>query len=603
MLNQLTYAGLLCLLLLTLPGRAQKTIKIVGGKAPTGTERRAAVLLANQNYALDKYDLTKCYNDLTDMAAALDKLGFEVVVQQTDLNRVTLYRTLQGLPAKLANYDVVVFFYSGHGAMHDGKNYLIPTDTPQLAYAADVATFGIDLDEVYKALRQASIRTSIVVSDACRSLPMGKGNLPTGWVIPKSNPSGTYTMFATSTGNLAHENDRGRNGFFTQELLRHLTTPNLTINQIFRATRKGVKQATNEQQEPDNSDKLDDDFVFVETARAIPIPPSSTQVIANVPADNYSNAQAVSDITEGVRAYDRDDYARAFSLLSRHQSRLDATNQTRLGYMLQNGAGVERNYSLAVYWYRKAAEQGNADGQNNLGVMYRDGLGVAQDYTQAISWCRKAADQGHAAGQYNLGHMYEKSLGVGRDYAQAIKWYRRAAEQGNPDGECSLGYMCEKGMGVEQDYTKAVIWYRKAAEQENADGQCNLGAMYRDGRGVVQDYAQATNWFRKAAEHGHTDGELNLGYMYENGWGVGQDYTQSINWYRRAVAKDNATGQYRLGYMYENSLGVEQSFDTAIEYYRRSAWQGNEQAREALIRLGRPTDLPPVSTTNRPVKM
>ena len=54
-------------------------------------------------------------------------------------------------------------------------------------------------------------------------------------------------------------------------------------------------------------------------------------------------------------------------------------------------------------WYRKSAEQGNADAQNNLGCMYQNGLGVEQDDAKAMEWYQKAAEQGHTAAQSNLG--------------------------------------------------------------------------------------------------------------------------------------------------------------------------------------------------------
>ena len=35
-----------------------------------------------------------------------------------------------------------------------------------------------------------------------------------------------------------------------------------------------------------------------------------------------------------------------------------------------------RDYAKALKWYRRAADQGDADAQNNVGEMYHDGLGV-----------------------------------------------------------------------------------------------------------------------------------------------------------------------------------------------------------------------------------
>ena len=39
-------------------------------------------------------------------------------------------------------------------------------------------------------------------------------------------------------------------------------------------------------------------------------------------------------------------------------------------------------------------------------------MGVPQDYTEAVRWCRRAAEQGDARAQYNLGNMYYNGMGV-----------------------------------------------------------------------------------------------------------------------------------------------------------------------------------------------
>ena len=62
--------------------------------------------------------------------------------------------------------------------------------------------------------------------------------------------------------------------------------------------------------------------------------------------------------------------------------------------------------------------------------MYDYGRGVAKDYAEAVRWYRKAAEQGNANAQYNLGLMYEEGLGVAKDGAEAMRWFRKAAEQG-----------------------------------------------------------------------------------------------------------------------------------------------------------------------------
>jgi len=100
--------------------------------------------------------------------------------------------------------------------------------------------------------------------------------------------------------------------------------------------------------------------------------------------------------------------------------------------------GVEKDYTEAVKWLRKSAEQGDAEGQFALGYMYDFGYGVEKDTTEAVKWYRNSAEQGDARGQYKLGIMYENGNGVTQDYAEAGKWYRKAAEQGNEDAKARL---------------------------------------------------------------------------------------------------------------------------------------------------------------------
>ena len=47
--------------------------------------------------------------------------------------------------------------------------------------------------------------------------------------------------------------------------------------------------------------------------------------------------------------------------------------------MYAKGEGVPQDGKEAVKWYRKSAEQGNANAQYNLGLMYQSGGGGLQD--------------------------------------------------------------------------------------------------------------------------------------------------------------------------------------------------------------------------------
>lgn len=73
--------------------------------------------------------------------------------------------------------------------------------------------------------------------------------------------------------------------------------------------------------------------------------------------------------------------------------------------------------------------------------MYAQGKGVPQDYTEAVGWYHKSADQGYARGQDDLGYAYSHGAGVPQNYAEAARWYRKAAKQGDEYARLALESM------------------------------------------------------------------------------------------------------------------------------------------------------------------
>jgi TPR repeat protein len=95
---------------------------------------------------------------------------------------------------------------------------------------------------------------------------------------------------------------------------------------------------------------------------------------------------AKAGFADGVAAYDRGDYARAFREFRKAAEHNDATAQAVLGHLYATGQGVPQDMVSAVKWYRAAAEQGVAGAQNTLGQLYAGGRGVGRDYVRAHMW-------------------------------------------------------------------------------------------------------------------------------------------------------------------------------------------------------------------------
>ncbi|MEZ0224547.1 MAG: tetratricopeptide repeat protein [Alphaproteobacteria bacterium] len=101
----------------------------------------------------------------------------------------------------------------------------------------------------------------------------------------------------------------------------------------------------------------------------------------------------------------------------------DMAVAAHLGDMYRNGEeGAPLDYRKAAYWYRRAAEAGNADGQAGLGALYYMGQGMRQDYAAAAEWNHRAALQGHAHGQGYLGLLYFKGYGTPKNPSEAYFW-------------------------------------------------------------------------------------------------------------------------------------------------------------------------------------
>ena len=80
---------------------------------------------------------------------------------------------------------------------------------------------------------------------------------------------------------------------------------------------------------------------------------------------------------------------------------------------------------------QNSALDGNPQAQYELGQMYEFGRGVGQDYSEAMEWYLKAANQDFAQAQYAIGLLYEQGRGVKANATTAAKWYSKAANQGD----------------------------------------------------------------------------------------------------------------------------------------------------------------------------
>jgi len=142
------------------------------------------------------------------------------------------------------------------------------------------------------------------------------------------------------------------------------------------------------------------------------------------------------------------------------------------------------DYRAAVYPFRPLAEQGDSSAQFKLARIYLNGEGVPQDYSEALRWYCKSAEEGYAPAQFFLGLLLRSGRelygpGIPHDSAEALKWFHRAAAQGVANAMSNLGFIYRDGEGVTQDYVRAHMWFNLAVAASSADSR-DIVAGYRD---------------------------------------------------------------------------------------------------------------------------
>jgi TPR repeat protein len=200
----------------------------------------------------------------------------------------------------------------------------------------------------------------------------------------------------------------------------------------------------------------------------------------------------------------------------------------------------------AAELYEKAAKHGNAEAMGRLGRLIYEGSGVQKDLAKALEWFQSAAIQGDAIGQYGLGLMYIKGDSVSKDEIKGREWIEKSAAQTLPDAQNLVGVWHEAGFGYSKDVAIAVDWWQKAATQGYAVAQLSLGQAYRDGTGVPVDMFKAAEWFGKSAAQGFTVSQMFLGEVYADGKRVPTDSVLAYAWLNLASGNgDDVAGKSR----------------------------------------------------------
>jgi hypothetical protein len=257
-------------------------------------ERRVALVVGNADYE-HTTPLRNPQNDAKDLAAALQRLGFDVV-SVINGRGAAMADALARFSERLQGADVALFYYAGHGLQFSGRNYALPIDA-RLDNEFVFKREAFAVDDILASM-EAQAKISLVFLDACRNNPMAErlgrsvrgtdrgGTVARGLARMESRGN-TLLMYGTAPGDIA-EDGEGRNSPFAEALLRHIERPGVDIELALKDVTSDVRQATRNRQRPERLSRLERHFMFLEGAAvgtaAVPaLIPAPTAVAASDP--------------------------------------------------------------------------------------------------------------------------------------------------------------------------------------------------------------------------------------------------------------------------------------------------------------------------------
>jgi uncharacterized caspase-like protein len=234
-----------------------------GWAAGGGTPDPSRLALVIGNSAYSAAPLSNPANDARAIGTLLTQAGF-TVDSHLDATRNGMMAAIEAFGAAVKRTETrqVVFYYAGHGAQLDWRNYLLPVDA-LVEKQEHIRQRCVDLALLLGQFSAAKDKTFVVILDACRNNPFGRAYRPEQQGLSQFDaPVGSLLAYATSPGNVASDGD-GKNGLYTEHLVRELSQRNTRIEDALKRVRLNVRLASHGTQIPWETTSLESDvFIF-----------------------------------------------------------------------------------------------------------------------------------------------------------------------------------------------------------------------------------------------------------------------------------------------------------------------------------------------------
>ncbi len=223
--------------------------------------------------------------------------------------------------------------------------------------------------------------------------------------------------------------------------------------------------------------------------------------------------------------------------------------------------GENYNPEFAVKLFTEAANGGITVAKYKLGKMLLNGDGVEKDIPKAIEWLKQAAGEENEFAEYALGRLFLKGEEVEKDIFAAEKYLLKSASRGSKYAAYLLGKEYLSGENFGKDAMKAVEYLELAAEKDFEPAEYILGKEYLRGENFPKDVQKAIDYLKRAAEKGFDFAEYELGKIYLFGNDAPKDTETALAYLKSAAANGN---KYAQALLMQRELFQKQSINLAI---------------------------------------
>ncbi len=146
-----------------------------------------------------------------------------------------------------------------------------------------------------------------------------------------------------------------------------------------------------------------------------------------------------------------------------------------------------------------------------------------------------------------------------------------------------------QNFGKAFDLAKTLAKFDRNGEGGDREAQYALGRLFLRGLGGAENSPRkAFDWYEKSASQGHALAQYQTGFILWAGLISNEFDCLALQWFQKAADQRVAPAQYSLGLLYEKgSCGLGRNREEAVRLYKLAADQRNEDAIDALKKLGR----------------